>query len=407
MRHSSIARSLFGLLTILGVFTNAKAQDATPSLNIVTTAVPFLRISPDARAGGMGEVGIATVPDAGSSFWNLAKTPFAKTRSALGFTYTPWLKDLGLNDVYLLCASGYHQVDELNSLSMSIRYFSLGSIQFTDYSGNELQKSNPREYGIDLGYSRKLGDKIGLGVALRYINSSLANGEIGGNVYKAGTSVAGDISFYKHAPRESGEGVSWGITLSNLGAKIGYTNDALNKDYIPANLGLGIAYTAVPDESNRITFAMDINRLLVPTPPLAVDASTNPNTNVDSINSVNLTAYRSKSVVNSLFSSFGDAGGMGNEFKKLQFSIGAEYLYNEQFALRAGYFYEDVTQGNRKYFTLGAGLKYNVIGINISYLVPSGAGVTRNPLSNTLRFGLTFDLDGGASSTASSSGLGN
>jgi hypothetical protein len=395
MRNYSVSR--FILVIVLScTLSFIKAQ--SDKLNVVTTAVPFLRISPDARAGGMGDVGIATAPDVNSPFWNLAKTPFTKNRSAVGFNYTPWLKDLGVNDVYLLCASGYHKVDELNAISGSIRYFSLGNIQFTDYSGNSIGSSNPREYGIDFGYSRKLGDKLGLGVSLRYINSSLANGaSTGGTVYKAGTSVAGDISLFKNAPNENGEGFSWGINLSNLGAKIGYTNDAQNKDYIPANMGLGLAYTTVPDESNKITFALDINKLLVPSAPVASDPTD------ASLDSLNLADYRNKSVVNSWFGSFSG----GSQFQKLQFSAGVEYMYNDQFALRAGYFYEDVSQGNRKYFTFGAGLKYNVIGINISYLAPSGSGVTKNPLSNTLRFGLTFDLDGGGGSESTPSSLDN
>ncbi len=382
MTNSSVKRLLIVLLA-LGAGIISEAQ-----INVVTTAVPFLRISPDARAGGMGDVGIATNPDVNANFWNLAKTPFAKNDNAIGFNYTPWLHDLGLNDVYLLCASGYHKIDEMNVISASVRYFSLGNIQFTDNSGNPLQSFNPKEYGIDFGYARKLGDRLGLGVSLRYINSSLANGAQDGTVYKAGTTVAGDISLFKNAPNENGEGLSWGLTLSNLGGKIGYTNDALNKDYIPANLGLGLAYTKVPDESNRITFALDVNKLLVPAPPVS--------TGVTSTDSSALADYRSKSVVNSWASSFSG----GSQLQLLQVSAGIEYTYADQFSLRGGYFYEDNSQGGRKYFSFGAGLKYNIIGINLSYLVPSGNGVTRNPLSNTLRFGVTFDLNDGSSNTA-------
>ena len=382
MTNSSVKRLLIVLLA-LGAGIISKAQ-----INVVTTAVPFLRISPDARAGGMGDVGIATNPDVNANFWNLAKTPFAKNDNAIGFNYTPWLHDLGLNDVYLLCASGYHKIDEMNVISASVRYFSLGNIQFTDNSGNPLQSFNPKEYGIDFGYARKLGDRLGLGVSLRYINSSLANGAQDGTVYKAGTTVAGDISLFKNAPNENGEGLSWGLTLSNLGGKIGYTNDALNKDYIPANLGLGLAYTKVPDESNRITFALDVNKLLVPAPPVS--------TGVTSTDSSALADYRSKSVVNRWASSFSG----GSQLQLLQVSAGIEYTYADQFSLRGGYFYEDNSQGGRKYFSFGAGLKYNIIGINLSYLVPSGNGVTRNPLSNTLRFGVTFDLNDGSSNTA-------
>jgi hypothetical protein len=291
------------------------------------------------------------------------------------------LKDLGLNDVYLASLAGYHKLDEEQAVSASIRYFSLGNIQFTDFAGNNLQSFRPREFSFDLGYSRKLSEKLGVGVALRYINSNLAGGQaVNGVSYKAGNAVAGDLSLFHTGLNENGDGWNWGITLSNLGSKISYTSDATQKDYIPANLGLGAAYTKVFDEENRITFGIDLNKLLVPTPPSLSDSAA-------------LSQYRSKSVINSWFSSLGDAGGIGNEIKEVQASLGAEYTYMDQFAFRAGYFYEDKLKGNRKYFTLGAGIKYNVFGLNFSYLIPSGNGVNRNPLSNTLRFSLIFDLD--------------
>ncbi len=385
MKTSSLQKLLFVLVASSSAIL---AQAQTSDLNVVTSAVPFLRISPDARAGGMGDVGIATTPDANSGYWNLAKTPFNKAKSGVSFTYTPWLKDLGLNDVYLASGTGYYKISDDEALSATLRYFSLGNIQFTDFAGNTLASFRPNELSLDFGYSRKLKENLSLGVALRYIRSSLANGDPNnsGVVYKPGSAFAGDISLYHDGTTKEGSGFNYGIVLSNLGSKIGYTNDANNKDYIPANLGIGVAYTSVFDETNKLTFALDANRLLVPTPPLATG-----NTSTDS---ASLASYRNKSVISSYFSSFGDAGGFGNELKKFQVSLGAEYVYNDQFAVRAGYFYENVSQGNRKYFTFGAGLKYNVIGINFSYLVPSGQGITRNPLSNTLRFGITFDLDG-------------
>ncbi len=335
----------------------------------------------------MGETGIATLPDANSAFWNLAKTPFNTSPGGVSLTYTPWLKRLGLNDVYLATAAGYYKLDDQQAISGSLRYFSLGNIQFTNDRGEDLYAYKPREVSFDLGYSRKLSEGMGLGIALRYINSSLAKGDVGtGTTYKAGNTVAGDISWYYKNPSESGQGWSFGAVVSNLGGKIGYTTDARQKDFIPANLGLGAAYTKVYDESNKITFAVDVNKLLVPTPPTA---SGDPS--IDSSRQVN---YRNKTVISSWFSSLGDApGGMSEELKELQVSAGAEYWYNNQFALRAGYFYEDKTKGNRKYFTLGAGLKYNVFGLNFSYIIPSGSGINQNPLSNTLRFGIVFDFN--------------
>ena len=343
MRQSTLKAA--ALLLLSGtVFTSTNAQTTTETINVVTTAVPFLRISPDARAGGMGDVGIATSPDANSSFWNLAKTPFSKEKSAIGVTYTPWLKDLGLTDVYLASLAGYYKLSEEEAVSACIRYFSLGNIKFTDFAGNDLNSFRPREFSFDLGYSRKVGAKLSLGVALRYINSSLANGSIGGTTYKAGNAFAGDISLFHYGQNEQGNGWNWGVVLSNLGTKISYTNEANNRDYIPANLGLGVTYTKVFDETNKITFGLDINKLMVPTPPTPVD----PNTpNATSFDSTNLAAYRSQGVLSSWFKSFGDGGSFGNELKEFQASVGAEYSYNDQFALRAGYFYEDRTKGNK------------------------------------------------------------
>ena len=373
------------ILLITGVITLQAQQPQT--INVVTTAVPFLRISPDARAGGMGETGIATTPDAVSGFWNLAKTPFNVNKGGVGLTYTPWLKRLGLNDVYLATLAGYYKLDDLQAISSSIRYFSLGNIQFTDNLGNDFGGFRPREFSFDMGYSRKLSDKMGLGIALRYINSNLAgNLATTSTTYKAGSTVAGDLTLFYTDLDDAGEGWNFGATITNLGGKVGYTSDAKQKDFIPANLGLGTSYTRVFDENNKATFALDINKLLVPTPPaITGDYST------DSASQYN---YRSKTVVSSWFSSFGDApGGFKEEMKEFQFSAGIEYWYNDQFSARAGYFYEDKTKGNRKYFTLGLGLKYNVFGLNFSYIVPSGSGINQNPLSNTLRFGLVFNFD--------------
>jgi hypothetical protein len=372
---------LFTCILIISVFNfSVKAQD---SINVVTTAVPMLRISPDARAGGMGDVGIATTPDANSSFWNQSKIPFATQKSAIAVTYTPWLKDLGLNDVYLISAAGYHQIAEDQAISGALRYFSLGNIQFTDFAGNDLQRFTPREWAFDAGYSRRLSDKIGVGVALRFIYSNLGNGTFQGTPLKPGTAVAGDISFFFDNRNEEGKGLTAGAVMSNLGTKITYTQDANAKDYIPANLGLGIMYHSVIDETSKISFGMDINKLMVPTPPGGVRTPEE------------IAAYRNKNVVGSWFSSFGDApGGFGEEMREFQVSVGAEYSYNDLFFARAGYFYEDKTKGNRRFFSMGAGIKYNKLGFNFSYLVPTGQGINRNPLSNTTRFSLLFDLGG-------------
>ena len=359
----------------------AFSQTTGQTINVVTTAVPFLRISPDARAGGMGDLGIATSPDANSQFYNVAKYAFAEQPSGIGFTYTPWLKDLGLNDVYLASLAGYYQLDEDQAISSSLRYFSLGNIQFTDNLGNDLNSFRPREFSFDAGYSRKLSDVLSLGVALRYINSNLAGGQaVNGVSYKAGNAVSGDIGLYYSSIGEDGSGLNLGLAMTNLGSKISYTNDATQKDFIPANLGLGALYTFTNNEVNQLSFGLDIHKLMVPTPPALGD-------------SAGLVNYRTKGIVSSWFSSFNDApGGFAEELKEFSFSLGSEFTYDNQFSVRAGYFYENQTKGNRQYFSMGAGFKYSSINMNLSYLIPSGSGVNRNPLSNTIRFSVLFDL---------------
>jgi hypothetical protein len=269
----------------------------------------------------------------------------------------------------------------VQAVTGSLRFFSLGNIQLTDYSGNLLNSVKPSEFAIDAGYTRMLNDKMSVGVVLRYINSRLVVGDVGtGVLYKAGNAVAADVSVY-HDATDEGEGLRWGVVLSNLGSKIGYTNDAKNKDFIPANFGAGVSYTKDLDGSNKITFALDMNKLLVPAAPTA--------TGVYSVDSANLAEYRTGGVVASWLKSFNDGTGVA---KSMQFSTGVEYAYNDQFFVRAGYFYENRNRGNRKYATVGAGFKLDFMDINLSYLVPAGAGITRNPLSNTMRLGVCFKL---------------
>jgi hypothetical protein len=379
-----IALKLSAAILFLSGFSSTVKAQADP-INVVTTAVPFLRVSPDARSGGMGDVGIATAPDASAGFWNIGKVAFNQSNAGLAVTYTPWLKEV-VSDVYLASLAGYYKLDELQAITGTLRYFSLGNIEFTNQNGEQLGSGKPREFGIDIGYSRKLSDKVGLGLTMRYINSDLASGASpSGTTYKVGSTVAADLGFYYDGKVEEGDGWAFGATLSNLGGKIAYTDNADMKDFIPANLGLGTTYTKNFNEDNKVTFGLDLNKLLVPTPP------------TDLSDPAALQEYRNKGVVGSWFSSFGDApGGFSEELKEFQVSAGAEFWYKNQFALRAGYFYEDKTKGNRRYFSAGLGIKYNIFGLNFSYLLPSGNGVSRNPLSNTLRFSVLFDLDGGA-----------
>ncbi|GAA0534879.1 hypothetical protein LX66_1597 [Chitinophaga japonensis] len=372
---------VFILCTFICLKTSAQINtgDLDGRTNTINTAVPFLRISPDARSGAMGDVGVALSPDANANYWNLSKLAFAPNRAAVSVTYTPWLKEL-VNDVFLANVSGYYKLDDYQTLGASLRYFSLGTINFTDITGMPTYDYRPREYAFDAGYARKLSENWSLGLALRYIYSNLASGDINGRVIRPGKAFAGDVSaFYtKEIEKDDGNVNTWnfGVAITNIGTKISYTQSAQYKDFIPTNLGIGTAYTLGLDEYNKVTFALDINKLLVPTP--------------DSTG-----AYREKGVVESIFSSFGDApGGFSEELKELMFSLGAEYWYNNMFAVRAGYYNENKYKGNRKYFTAGVGIKYDVFNLNFSYLVPSGTGIQRNPLSNTLRFTLSFDLGG-------------
>jgi hypothetical protein len=354
----------------------------------ISTAVPFLRISPDARSGAMGDVGVALSPDANATYWNIGKMAMAKKDMGFAVTYTPWLKDL-VPDIFLGYISGYKKFgqDGNQAVSASFRYFSLGEINYTDINGGSIGTGRPRELSFDVGYSRKLSNVFSAGISMRYINSNLTTGADLSNssavqAAKPGNAVAADLGFFYSKDYEKEEGIannfSAGLALTNLGSRISY--NGTTKDFLPANMGLGAAYTIGIDEYNKMTFAADINKLLVPSPK--IDSNGHPYMPTD------------KSMVSGLFGSFTDAeGGFAEEMRELMFSVGAEYWYQDQFAVRAGYYYENKTKGNRQYFTVGAGVRYNVFGLNVSYLVPSGSGITRNPLSNTFRFSLTFDFD--------------
>lgn len=338
------------------------------TINITTTAVPFLRISPDARSGGIGDAGIALSADANSVFYNQAKIPFAKNKAGIGATYTPWLKDVADN-MYLATLAGFHQLDELQAVSASLRYFNAGDISVVDFNGNKLQTARPREFAFDLGYSRKLSDKFGIGAAVRYISSKLATGNINGTNYKAGNALAADLSVFFNGVGSDGRGWTAGLSLSNLGSRIGYTDESNNKDFLPANIGIGASYTEVWNEDNKMTFVLQADKLLVPKIPETAEA---------------MPAYRDKSVAGSWFSSF-DNGAM-------QLAFGAEYAYKEQLFLRIGYNSKSYDYGNWQYVTAGAGVHFNMATVNFSYLVPAGDKAGRNPLSNTVRFGLLFDI---------------
>ena len=349
-------------------------------LNVVTTAVPSLRISSDARASAMGSVGIATSPEADAVYWNLGKLPFVETKGAVYVNYSPWLREW-VSDMYKASVAGDYKLNENEAIHASVSYFNPGTLQFIDNNGDYLQTYRPNEFGIEAGYSRKLSDRLGLGIGIKYIRSNLANGIQNGVDYKPGNSIAADLGFFYDLRKQDKGGFSFGASLSNLGSKISYTSNESQKEFIPANLGVGVSYTYAFNELNKVSVALDINKLLVPTPPASGD-------------STGLMSYRNKSVVGSWFSSFSDApDGLSEELKEFQISAGFEYWYNNQFALRTGYFYEDKRKGDRKYFSAGAGIRYNVFTLNFSYLVPSSKGTSKSPLSNTLQFGAAININ--------------
>jgi hypothetical protein len=363
---------------------------------VITTAVPFLMIAPDARSGAMGDAGVASTPDASSMHWNPAKYAFIEKDMGISVSYSPWLREL-VNDINLAYVSGYKKIDKMSAIGASLLYFSLGDITFTDVVGNSLGNYRPSEFAFDLTYSRKLSDVFSAAIAARYINSNLTQGQStsGGQETHAGQSVAADVAFYFQKPvrfdRNLKGTLAFGANISNLGAKISYT-ETTERDFIPANLRLGTALTLNIDDFNKLSILLDFNKLLVPTPPIYdIDTLGNPLYSPDGKKIILSGKDPNVGIVSGLFQSFSDApGGFEEELREFTYSIGAEYWYDNQFAIRAGYFHESMYKGNRQYFTLGAGLKYNVFGLDFAYLIPTEQ---RNPLQNTLRFTLTFDFD--------------
>jgi len=360
---------------------------------IVSTAVPFLTISPTARAAGMGDVGVATSADEASTHFNPAKYAFIKTQMGAAVSYTPWLTNLGINDMALYYLSGYKKLDNEQTIAFSLRYFNLGDINFTDGTGGSLGVYMPREFAIDGTYARKLSEKLSLGISTRFIYSSLSSDiTVNGTTTKTGITAAADIGAYYTTGITVGDipaELSFGGALTNIGAKITYS-DSERKDFIPTNLKLGTAYTAQLDNYNKLTIAIDANKLLVPTPPIYEDNGEDIKNGKDP----------NRPLLSGIFGSFSDApGGFAEELKEVSLAGGIEYLYNELFAARAGYFWESAEKGNRKYFTLGVGLKYQVFGFDVAYLIPQEQG---NPLAETLRFTLCFNLDNLKTSEATS-----
>jgi hypothetical protein len=372
------------LLTLTAIVAQKLPKDLQSSLNALQTTVPFLTIAPDSRAGAMGDLGVATTPDGNSQNWNAAKYAFIKDRMGVSLSYTPWLRNL-VKDINLGYLSFYYRFDDKQVVSTSLKYFSLGEIIFRTDDGTYSGQYTPYEFAIDAAYSRLLGEHVSAALTLRYIRSDITGGgTIQGTQYNPGNSFAADLGVYYQLPLKisdkDGE-FAWGVCLSNLGTKISYTEGA-DKQFIPANMRIGARMTLNMDDYNSLTAAVDLNKLLVPTPPkyVTVDGDT-----------ILYGMETPTSLPLSWIQSFYDApGGFNEEMREIMISGGLEYWYRQQFAIRGGYFHEHSTKGNRKYFAVGVGMKLNVFYLDFSYLI-SATG-TSNPLANTMRFtlGLNF-----------------
>ncbi|MCS6968016.1 MAG: type IX secretion system outer membrane channel protein PorV [Cytophagales bacterium] len=378
-----LRRILIALL-IGGFSLLSKAQNSGSVLGqdrtrrVIPVAVPFLSITPDSRSGAMGDVGVAILPDANATHWNPAKLAFIEGQSGFSLSYNPWLVRL-VNDMWLSYLAGYKRLSKLETIGGSIRYMNLGSMQFTDLLGNPLQEFNPREIAIDVTYARKLSSTLSIAPAFRFIHSNLA-----GNISNAGTNinaqpgntVAVDLGIFYQKPANFGlipGTVAFGCNISNVGLKLTY-NDPQSRDFIPTNLRLGTAITGELDEYNKLTFALDLNKLLVPSPVMQNGRLSMPN----------------RTLVSGIFGSFSDAP-LREELQEIMIATGVEYWYNDIFALRGGYFHEAEIKGGRQFATVGAGIKVRSFNINFAYLIPMRQNM---PLADTLRFSLLFNFSG-------------
>ncbi len=375
-------KNLFLIILLFAISFSAYSQEEV-QINPVGYTVPSLTISPDARGAGMGDLGAATSADVNSQFWNPAKYVFAESDAGLSFSFTPWLRQL-VDDINLTYLTGYWKFDQRRALSASLRYFSLGEIVMTDYEGREYATAFPNEFALDVAYSQKLFDNFSAAAALRLIYSDLNNGKnltnSGSEIYP-GVAVAADVAMYYRTPVQmyTGDGTfALGLNVSNIGSKISYDEFA-SSYFIPTNLRLGTSFDYPIDEYQRLSFSADAYKMLVPTIDYTKTAE-------------NVNYYNDMTSLQGIFSSFSDApGGVKEELQEIAWSIGAEYVYNNQFSVRAGYFNEHQNKGNRKFFTAGAGFKLNMFQLDASYVI---SVAQTNPLDQTLRFSLSFDLFG-------------
>lgn len=368
--------AFLALFITFGLVRNSKAQNTAGQVgSAITTGVPFLTISPDSRHGALGDAGVAISDNSNAMHWNPAGLAFAKKDFGVSLSYTPWLRTL-IPDISLSYLSAYKKLpNDGGTIGGSLRFFSLGKIEFTDDNGISQGEFTANEFALDAGYAQKVTENFAAAIALRFIYSNLAsNATAGGQAIKPGTSFAGDIGLRYSKDVDAGAtgmNISWGINISNIGSKISYTNETV-KDFLPTNLRAGWALTFFLDDYNKLTLTNDFNKLLVPSPDSTGEA-------------------RKEGVLGGMFGSFGDAqGGFGEELTEFTTSIAMEYWYNDLFAARAGFFYEDPNKGNRKYITFGAGLKYKTLNIDFAYLSPL---TLNHPLKSTLRFTLGLEIE--------------
>ena len=371
----------------------------TTTINPITTAVPFLLISPDSKQGAMGDVGVATDPDVQSTHWNVSKLAFADRKMAFGLTATPWLRNL-VPDIFLYYLSSYYKINKRQTISSSLRYFTLGNIELTDAQGTRTGNFKPNEFALDLGFAQQLSKSFGLGVSMRYINSSISRAYFNGSSGNAENSVAVDLGGTYRPKTFSVNGktmhLTSGFLFSNVGAKIKYSND---ENFLPMNLRLGVGLKTEFDAYNALSVYFDVNKLLVPTPPVykyKLDASGKPTTEIELDPSTGKRLIASGKdpnvdVVTGLFQSFNDAPtGFREELQELNLSFGTEYNYNNLLFVRGGYFYEPIQKGGRQFITLGFGTRLKVLHFDGSYLIPTSLN---NPLQNTWRISLSFYFD--------------
>ncbi|MFM2196069.1 MAG: hypothetical protein RL092_1669 [Bacteroidota bacterium] len=395
---------LFGLAICIGS-GSSYAQLTNPNqlngreltLNTITTAVPFLTIAPDSRCGALGDAGVALDPDANSTFWNASKLAFADDQMEVSLSYSPWLRAL-VNDMSLSYLSGYKKINKNQAIGGSLRYFTLGNITFTDEMGSVIMPFKPAEFAVDFTFAQKLSKNFSGGLALRYVNSNLTGRtNVQGAESKPGQTVAVDIStFYtndkiKFAGKKAK--LNWGMNISNIGAKMSYTNTDY-RDFIPANLRTGVAFTSNMDQYNKLTLLVDVNKLLVPSPPIYKNNSdtilSGFNPNVGTASGIIQSFYDAPGQYDPETETIYPGSKFREELREYNIGAGVEYDFAKQFAVRVGYFHEHYTKGNRQFITFGAGLHYQVLTIDMSYLVST---TQQNPLANTLRFSLRFSLD--------------